>query len=364
MTEILSDIDFTHRLLDKLDDLKGVGISAPEPLNIQLNYGEGEPQLTIKLDNIYEEYKSNPAQLDVLLQPFVTEVGWTVRGPRVPAREVATLAMPLMRDLHKDPFPEPEMASVKGPIVYQELVERPEERVVVQFILKKETDILSLHTGDVLPCFPDPKEVAMVAVQNLRQLVIDVGLTLSEFPVENFQSVPWSVGFRTEDAKQLLSALVIVPEVMKTLESTLNSPDGLIAAIPARDILLLSTNLEDTGVCELGLLAQYLKDQAEHPVSSFVWRFKGGLLERVQTVELEEQPHEIVSSEDINEAADMVKAQPEDESADAQSADDADSTESDAEAKADESDDDTPKGKVEKSDKSAKKDSKKKPKES
>lgn len=356
MTEILSDIDFTHRLLNKLESLEGVGISAPEPLNIQLNYGEGEPQLTIKLDNIYEEYKSDPGQLDVLLQPFVTEVGWTVRGPRVPAREVATLAMPIMRDLHKNPFPEPEMASVKGPIVYQELVERPEERVVVQFILKKETDILSLHTGDVLPCFPDPKEVAMVAVQNLRQLVIDVGLTLSEFPVENFQSVPWSVGFRTEDARQLLAALVIVPEVMKTLEGTLNSPDGLIAAIPARDILLLSTNLEDTGVCELGLLAQYLKEQAEHPVSSFVWRFKGGLLERVQTVELEEQPHEIVSTEEINEDADAVVEQAQIE-AQSEVAGEAKQESEAVEPEKSEA------VKPEKSDKS-KKDSKKKPKES
>jgi hypothetical protein len=301
MTNLLNEVDFTNRVAEKLSTL-GILAQVPEPLVVSVPYGENEPVLTLRLESVYQDYKAEPDKLDVILLPLVTEVGWTVNGKRYNFADIAEHTLPLMRDLKRSPFEgsetQAEPGVSKGPIIYQELVNRPEERVVAQFVLAKNEIILPLHTGDMLRSYPDPGQFSSIAVQNLRRVVSEIGLTLSEYQIENFGATPWLVGFRGGRYRQFISSMITVPEVMSTLEKTLNSTEGLAAILPTRDKLIITTNLDDTAVCEMGLLAKYLKDESDEPVSSFVWHFKDGALRRVQTIELSEEEIDVPPSED------------------------------------------------------------------
>jgi hypothetical protein len=294
VTSLLTEVEFTDRLAEKLKALP-INLTLPAPLSILINYGEQEPQLTIRLEQIYEQYKEEPEKLDVLLTPFLTEIGWTVQPPKRTAREIAQDTVARMRDLTRTPFTEDEKPqdrqSPKGPLVYQDLVDRPEEHVIVQFVLLQEnSQLAALHTGDILPCFPDLRDVAAVAVENLKRIVQRVGLTLAEFPVENFKTKPWVVGMRGNEHKDFLASMMLVKEVMQSLEQNIKAPEGLLAIAPAADQLLITENMDETSVCEMGLLAQFMKKQATQPVSNFIWRFHQGMLERVQTVDVTEKP--------------------------------------------------------------------------
>ncbi len=324
MTDILDEADFTKRLLSKLALLK-LEVSQMEPLSLQIDYGGGEPRLTIHLDNVYEQYKQAPEKLDSLLQPFLTEISWTLNSPRFPAREIYENVLPVMRNLSaqakeaaategqgigqapeegakvsgRPELPEKENwhgserdkqeSLARGPLVRQELVNRSEEHLVIQFALKRETELCPLRMGDILPSFPDERQLASIAMQNLKVIVLQTGLTMSEFPVDNFENKLWLIGFRGGKHTEFLASLITVPEVMESLEKALSAADGVLAIAPSVDQLLLCSNIDEEAVCEMGLLAGYLKRESRQPVSGFVWRFKGGFLERVQAVDLEER---------------------------------------------------------------------------
>ncbi len=299
MKQPLNEADFTALVADKLATLDVV-VSSPDKLALSVQYGESEPTLTLRLDSAYEEYVAEPDKVDVILLPLITEVGWTVNGNRFTFSDINDQTLPLMRDLKRTPFDTSQEMSEsgggsKGPFIYQELVNRPEERVVAQFVLAKNELVLPLHTGDMLRSYPEPSQFSSLAVQNLRRVVQEIGLTLSEYQIENFGATPWLVGFRGGRYRQFIASMITVPEVMSTLEKTINSTDGLVAILPSRDKLIISSNLDEAAVCEMGLLAKYLKDESDEPVSSFVWHFQNGSLRRVQTIELSEQPDDETS---------------------------------------------------------------------
>lgn len=291
MPEMLNPAEFTAEVADKLSAYD-VELNTPEPLSIKVLYGENEPVLTLKLDQLYSEYEKSPEKLPALVQPLLTEVGWTVNGTHYAFADINEHSLPLMRDLKRHALSEEETGdtgeSSKGPLLFQELVNRDEEHVIVQFVLAKNEIIQPLFTGDMLRSFPEPAQFTSHAVHNLRNIVLALGLTLSEFQVENFEGAPWLVGFRGGTHRQFLSSLITVPEVMRTLQQTLNSEAGLMAILPSRDQLLVTSALDENTIIEMGLLARYLKSQSQEPVSSFVWHFKDGLLTRVQTIDVRE----------------------------------------------------------------------------
>jgi hypothetical protein len=288
MTEVLSPSAFTAQVAERLEPYK-ISVSSPEPLLITVLYGENEPVLNLKLEQIDEEYRKQPESLDTLVQPVVTEVGWTVHGSRYTFADISERSFPLMRDLLRDPLTEEETGATegsKGPLLFQELVKRDEEHVIVQFAMEKNGLIKPLFTGDMLRSYPEPVQFTANAVRNLRAMVLGRGLTLSEYKMENLDSSPWLVGFRGGEYRQFLASLITVPEVMRTLQQTINAPDGLVAILPSREQLIVSASHDENTIVEMGLLAQYLKTESNEPVSSFVWHFSDGLLKRVQTLDV------------------------------------------------------------------------------
>jgi hypothetical protein len=288
MPEVLSPSDFTAQVAERLEPYR-LSVSTPEPLLITVLYGEHEPVLTLKLEQIYEEYQKDPEKLSALVQPMVTEVGWTVNGTRYSFTDIAESSFPLMRDLLRNPLTEEESgaaAGSKGPLLFQELVKREEEQVIVQFVMAKNGLVKPLFTGDMLRSYPEPEQFTGNAVRNLRALVLGLGLTLSEYKMENINASPWLVGLRGGSHREFLASLITVPEVMRTLQQTLNAPDGLVAILPSREQLLVSAAQDEDTIVEMGLLAQYLKEESQEPVSSFIWHFNEGLLKRVQTIDV------------------------------------------------------------------------------
>lgn len=292
MNETLNEIEFTEHVASRLASYDKLDVSTPEPLTIAICYGLNEPVLNLKLGEAYEEYKSKPEALPIIIQPLVTEVGWTANGRRFSFTDVSEHTMPLMRDLKRMPFSadekSPTPAESKGPLVYRDLVNRPEEEVVVQLVLAKNEILQPLYMGDALRSCPDPGALMSMAVHNLCRNVLQIGLTLSEYPIENFEFSPWLVGFRQGRFRQFMASLITVPEVMDTLQKTLNAPEGLVAILPSREQLIVCASNEESVTTKMGLLARHLKDEATDPVSSFIWHFSDGVLSRVQTIDYEE----------------------------------------------------------------------------
>lgn len=289
---MLNEQEITDELASRLRQFN-LELNSPQPLQLDISYGDDEPVLSIKLHNIYEMYCEDPGQLDTLLQPFVVEIGWTVQPPRYSARHIFEQARPVLKDLLRTPSEDDaRLNATKGPVVFKELVSRPEEFVVVEFVMERDGQRTELRKGDVLPCFPKPGEMAAVAAQNLARIAAETGLTATKFPVDEQQTKPWMVGIKDNSFAPYAASLILVPDIMRALEKDMGAENGLLAIIPSQEWLLIATESDDVAVCEMGMLAKYLKERAEEPVSSFVWHFTNGQLDRVQTVDLHDDEAE------------------------------------------------------------------------
>jgi hypothetical protein len=299
MADLLTEQGFTEHLVERLKPFN-IEIVVPESLVVELHYGPDEPVLSIPLKATYEQYLTSPDNLDGLVIPYVTEISWTVQPPRFKAREIFERTMPLMRDLTRDPIlqdgekivregKEMVMRLPKGPVLYNDLITRDDEHLVVQYMLEKDDELLELYRGDVLTCFPEPTQIAEISMQNLARRALESGLTTRVYKIENFQTEPVLVGFREESLANYAASLINIHDVMLALEKNLEAPDGLIAAIPARNQLFIGTKTDEQAVCELWLLARHLKGEASAPASSLIWKFKEGEITGVQTVNLKEQ---------------------------------------------------------------------------
>lgn len=302
MPDVLSETDFTNHFKAQLEQFN-IPITSPQPLVVELNYGDGEPVLAIPINNVYEQYVSTPDQLESLIEPYVVEIGWTVQPPRYSARQVFESTMPIMKDILIDPIVQESAATIidgeqiqlklpKGPLVYQDLIVRQDEHLIVQFMLKIEDEAHDLHRGDVITCFPEPSQLANIAIQNLGKRALQSGLTTRVFKVENFQTEPFLIGFRGKDLQDYVASLVNVSDVMLALEKNLEAPDGMLVIVPSRDQMLVSTVVDDQAVCEMWLLARHLKSESASPVSGLIWRFHEGDITAVQTVNLQEETPE------------------------------------------------------------------------
>jgi hypothetical protein len=299
MANVLSEEDFTQQLVERLKPFN-IEIVVPEPLKIELHYGNDEPVLSIPLKTSYEQYVAAPDNPEGFFAPYVMEISWTVQPPRFKAREIFENTMPLMRDLSRDPIvqdgekivregKEMVLRLPKGPVLYNDLITREDEHLVVQYMLEKDNDLLELHRGDVLTCFPEPTQIAELSMQNLGRRALESGLTTRVYKIENFQTEPILIGFREESLEPYAASLINIHDVMLALEKNLEATDGLIAAIPARNQLFVGTKVDEQAVCEMWLLARHLKSEAAQPASSLVWKFKDGEITGVQTVNLKEQ---------------------------------------------------------------------------
>jgi hypothetical protein len=300
MSDLLSEEGFTDYLVAQLKPME-IPIKVPEPLLVELDYGTGEPVLSIALSRVYEAYTSDPEQLDALLAPYLVEIGWTAQAPRYPAREILEKTMPVMKDILIEPVAqdgesvqlgdkEIVLRLPKGPVLLQDLVKRPEEHLVVQFMMEEGENLLELSRGDVLTCFPEPTQIAGIATQNLAKRAVKSGLTTRGYNVENFQTQMLLIGFRDESLSNYVASLVNIADVMVLLEKNLEAESGITVVIPTRDQMLVSSHTEELAICEMGLLANYLKKESDKPVSSLVWRFKDGEVIGLQTVKLEDEP--------------------------------------------------------------------------
>lgn len=299
MANVLTAEDFTANLVERLKPLN-LEIVVPQPLVVELHYGQDEPVLSVPLKTAYDQYVASPEKLDEFILPYVTEISWTIQPPRYRAREIYERTMPLMRDLTRDPVlqdgekitrdgKEMVMRLPKGPVLYNDLITREDEHLVVQYVLEREDGLVELHRGDVLNCFPEPTQIAEISMQNLARRALESGLTTRIYKIENFQTEPVLIGFRDESLTNYAASLVNIHDVMLALEKNLEATDGLIAAIPARNQLFVGTKVDEQAVCELWLLARHLKAEASAPASSLVWKFKDGEIIGVQTVNLKEQ---------------------------------------------------------------------------
>lgn len=292
MPEQLSEDDFTERFTDKIRDYH-LAPAWNEPLVLQLHYGTDEPVLTISLRSAYEAYKEDPLRLDEVMEPFVRDLGWTVQSPRLSSKEIYEQTLPVLRNFVAEP-PTPsevdtEPSGYKGPIVFEDLLRSQTEYVVIQFELPRDGATVPLRRGDIIPCSPDSKIINKLALNNLALMVQKHGLTATPLKFENLSLRAFMIGLGGDPIPEQVPAMICVPEIMRSLDESLQGNGGLIAIMPTKDQLIVSIDTEDTAVCELGVLAQQIKDRATNKLSSYVWSFKDGVLSGVQAIELEEE---------------------------------------------------------------------------
>lgn len=260
---------------------------------LHLHYGSDEPVLTISLRAAYESYKEDPLRLDEVMEPFVRDLGWTVQSPRLPSKEIYEQTLPVLRNFIAEPPTASEVdagpSGHKGPIVFEDLLRSQSEYVVIQFELPREGETVPLRRGDIIPCSPDSKIINKLALNNLALMVQKHGLTATPLKFESLSLRAFMIGLGGDPLPEQVPAMICVPEIMRSLDESLQGNGGLIAILPAKDQLIVSIDTEDTAVCELGVLAQQLKERAPNKLSSYVWSFKDGVLSGVQAIELEEE---------------------------------------------------------------------------
>lgn len=292
MPELLSEDDFTERFTDKIRAYH-LAPAWHEPLVLQLHYGESEPVLTISLRSAYESYKEDPVRLDEVMEPFVRDLGWTIQKPRLSSKEIYEQTLPVLRNFVAEPPTASEVdtepSGYKGPIVFEDLLRSQTEYVVIQFELPRDGAHMALRRGDIIPCSPDSKIISKLALNNLALMVQKHGLTATPLKFESLSLRAFMIGLGGDPLPEQVPAMICVPEIMRSLDESLKATSGLIAIMPSKDQLIISIDTEDTAVCELGVLAQQLKERAPKKLSSYVWGFKDGVLTGVQAIELEEE---------------------------------------------------------------------------
>lgn len=292
MPELLSEEEFTERFTERISSYQ-LSPTQREPLVLELHYGEDEPVLTISLRSAYDQYLEDPSKLDIVMDPFVRDLKWTIQEPRFSSKDIYEHTLPELRNFVVNPPTAAEAdtdpASEKGPMVFEDLLKSAAEYVVIQFKLPHGDDGITLRRGDIIPCSPDSKVVSKLAFNNLAIAVQKYGLTATPLKFESLTVRAWLIGLGGNNLPNQVPAMICVPEIMRSLEESLRARQGLIAIIPSSDQLIVSIDHEDTSVCELGVLAQQLFQRATNKLSSFVWCFDDGNLTGVQAVELEEE---------------------------------------------------------------------------
>lgn len=290
MPDLFSEEEFTERFTQHLTGLS-VTAKYDTPLIIHLHYGENEPVLTISLKDAYKEYQNDPEKFESIVYPFLQDIRWTAQEPRHGAQNIYEHIIPILRNFTEmPPLPEEMENNSKGPIAYTEVLRTNHEYLVAQFMLHQEgKDEVPLRRGDVLSCMPDPAALTQLAFRNMAQIIDTDGISAFPLQFESLKARSWLVGLGQEKHNQLVSSLTCIPQAMLSLEETLQATEGIIAIIPSRDQLIVSIDVDEQSMYELGMLAQQLRERAPYPLSSLIWKFKGGALEGVQALEMEEQ---------------------------------------------------------------------------
>lgn len=298
MPTVLTQEEFTQCFTDRITFF-GLAPESPEPLAVELHYGEGEPVLKLSLADVYDRYTSSPDELESLLAPYIQDLKWTVQEPRYGAKAIYDQSFPILRNLVEDQPPQSEVENdplcPKGPIVYQEVLRGPTEFIVAQFFLSQDSQMRPLRRGDVLPCSPDVTVIGKLAFTNLAVAVDEHGLTAQPLQFESLQVRAYLIELTNRYLPDHVTALSCVPQVMLSLEESLSANQGLLAIMPSVEQLIVSGDTSEQSLVELGVLAQQLKRHAAKPLSSYVWSFKQGSVDSVQMVELQEEASESAS---------------------------------------------------------------------
>lgn len=291
MPDLLSEQEFTEHFTQAISAYN-LSPHCKEPLSLELHYGDEEPVLTLSLKEAFDRYCMAPDSLAEVLQPFVQDLGWTVRHPRVSSKELYEHCLPMLRNIYLQPPNDDELGlspeTGKGPVALEDVLRAPTEYIVMQFSLFKDKTYVPLRKGDTLPCIPDNKLLAQLSLHNLALSTESAGITATPLQFESLKARSWLVGLGDEAYKASVSALSCIPAVMGSLQETFRGENGLIAIMPATDQLIISIDTDDEAIVEFGVLAQQLKMRAPNPLSTLVWQFKDGQLDSVQALELQE----------------------------------------------------------------------------
>ena len=291
MPELMSEQEFTDRFTEAI---KGYKLSprCKEPLVMELSYGEDEPVLTLSLKDAFTRYQSEPEKLDELMRPFIEDLAWTVQEPRYSSKDLYELTLPTLRNFYSNAPTEPELSSdpdcPKGPIVFEQVLKAPTEFLVLQFHIFKDDKYVPLRKGDILPCMPDPATIVRMSLNNLAVKTEVAGLTATPLQFDNLKARAWLIGLGDDRFSQSIAALTCISQAMKSLEETFKGENGLIAIIPSADQLIVSIDTDEQSVAELGVLARQLAAQSSAFLSTFIWSFKDGNLQAVQSLDLQE----------------------------------------------------------------------------
>ncbi len=291
MQNLLNEQEFTERFTDAIKELD-LSPTCKETLVMELHYGADEPVLTLSLREAFDNYRCNPEQLSEILHPFVQDLGWTIHEPRFLSKELYEHSLPTLRNFYLSAPTENELAkeehSLKGPIVFEEVLKAPSEYIVMQFCLFSNAVYTPLRKGDTLRCIPNNTLLAQLSLHNLALCTEDAGITATPLQFDSLKAECYLVGLGDEKYKVSVAALSCIPPVMVSLEETFKATDGIIAIMPSADQLIVSKDTDEKSVCELGMLAQQLIRRTPNPLSQLVWSYKGGNLDAVQSLDLQE----------------------------------------------------------------------------
>lgn len=185
-----------------------------------------------------------------------------------------------------------------APMATRSVVKTSLEDIVVSLVMPDEKEefqpLADEQLGEV---FSAPGEALECALGNLAKIVMNTGLTIEKFEVENIDLDVWSVEFRRGIHHSFVASLLLHGESMKSLERRIDAKSGMLASAPARNRLLLCGATDEAALTEMALLAGFLKEQSLAPFSNLVWILKDGTLVGHKFVRLEVEASEPIQIE-------------------------------------------------------------------
>ena len=227
-------------------------VAAVRPLELKVK-GAPEQEITVYLDNAYQQYASSSADKEDIIERYVQAFVATVaqqEAPLDPSRIV-----PVVKD-----------RAWLGEFPAEKAYDDLNEDLVILFAEDTEKNIRYLSEDELKKAGIKRDKLRDFAIGNLKKLLPDVH-------VERGALVSMVTAGGTYEASLLLLSDFWIA-------ARLGIENDIVIAVPARDVLLVASSKNEAGIARLQELATEFAQDASYRLTDLLFVYRGGRFQR------------------------------------------------------------------------------------
>ena len=259
MTNLISEQEFTNLYIEVLkQEFPDIEIEASAPLEVTTAMVDGEQKVKHFLDNCFNEYLTNPNELDNILSRYIAPLFNLYKPDETP---IAECIFPTIKD--KEYIRQLEAMMPKEEAL--DMMHEPyNSELFVFYGIDRGSSIQSLHLSDFKTLNITKEELHELAIANLAN-TLEVEARSEEHLI-----------FLLADGNYEASLILLTDIWTKE-----NFPvEGeIIAGIPARDVLVICGSEDPEGLQQLETVIQEVYSSGNHIISNKKFVFRNGKFE-------------------------------------------------------------------------------------